>query len=211
VNGSTVNDTTVLLRWTSADPEGDSLGFTLELTDGAGLNLSEDLGGRNRTLGLTDRTSYTWRVIVSDGMDTVASPAFSFTVRVNRPPVIHSVPVLEARPGRTYAYQVVATDPDQDRLRFHLDEGPEGMGMTPEGKVLWVPWTGQAGKDFKVAVTVSDGGLGERQEFTIKVSKAGAPAATAGPSQWTAAGLVVILAAGLTVVWILLGGRRGRG
>jgi hypothetical protein len=83
------------------------------------------------------------------------------------------------------------------------------MGMTPDGKVLWVPWSGQAGKTFKVAIIVSDGELEERQDFTVVVSKAPARKAGAEPGPWMAAAEVALLAVAVTALWILR--RRGRG
>ena len=209
MNGSAVNDTKVQLKWTGLDPEGDRLDYTLEISDGGGYNLTETLGAGNRTLELSDRTNYSWRVIVSDGIETVACPNHTFTVRVNHRPVIHSVPVLEARPGNAYVYQVVATDPDSDNLRYFLAEMPGGMGIERNGRVLWVPSAGQAGEAFRVAITVGDGEFEERQEFTISVSKARTPAVASNPVQWIAAGLVVVLAVGIAVMWILW--REGRG
>lgn len=212
MNGSTVNSTTVQLRWTGMDPEGDRLEYTLELNDGAGHNLTETLTASDRTLELSDRTGYSWRVIVSDGIDTVASPSSSFTVRVNRRPVIHSVPVLEATPGKAYVYRVVATDPDSDRLRFSLAEMPGGMGIDRDGKVLWVPSAGQAGKAYRVAITASDGELEERQEFTIRVGKAPPPAPSdaTGPPLWLAAALALVLALEIAAVRFLWKGGRIR-
>jgi len=208
-----VNGTDVELSWTGVDPEGDALAYTLELFDGAGTNLSKKLDAKNTTLELSDRANYTWRVLVSDGMDTVASTDFTFTVRVDRRPVIHSVPVLEAKPGKAYFYRIVATDPDSDSLRFHLAGGPAGMGIMPDGKVLWVPSAGQAEKSFRVSLTVSDGELEEGQEFTIKVGKAQpqAPSDAMAAPVWLAAVLALVLAVEIAVVWILWKGRRGSG
>lgn len=213
MNGSTVNGTMVELRWTGQDPDGDQLAFLLEFTDGAGYNLTKRTGARNLTLELSDRAVCSWRVTASDGRTDVTSPYCSFAVKVNHRPVIHSVPVLEARPGKAYVYQVVATDPDSDRLRYFLAEMPGGMGIEPGGRVLWVPSAGQAGRSFRVALTVSDGKLEAPQEFTISVAKAlpQAPSEAAGPPLWLAAVLALVLAVEIASVWILWQGRRGRG
>jgi hypothetical protein len=205
MDGSTVSNTSVELGWTGLDADGGALVFMLELGSAAGHNLTRKLEKRNTTLELSDRMEYTWRVIASDGIDNVSSPYQKFTVRVNRRPVIHSVPVLEATPGKAYAYQVVATDPDSDQLRYFPADMPAGMGIEPRGRVLWVPSAGQAGKSFWVVLTVSDGELEQRQEFTINVAKAKpeAPLDPAGPPVWQAAGLAIILAAEIAVVWFL--------
>jgi len=203
MNGSVVNGTAVELRWSSVDPDGDPLSYTLELSDGAGLNLSERLLVRNRTVELQDRLNYTWRVSVSDGIDTVFGPDLTFRVLVNRRPVIHSVPLLEAWPGRSYSYRVVATDPDSDPLRYRLEEGPAGMGLTPDGRALWVPWTGQAGKAFRVVVNVSDGELCERQEFDVSVAPARQATAAGNPAPCIVAAEVAALAAAAAAMWIV--------
>jgi len=88
---------------------------------------------------------------------------------------------------------------------------PGGMGIARGGRVLWVPSAGQAGKAFRVVLTVGDGELEERQEFMIKVGKAQTPAAEENPAPWIAAGLGVVLVVGIAVVWVLWKGKRGRG
>ncbi|MBW2979300.1 hypothetical protein KY307_01465, partial [Candidatus Woesearchaeota archaeon] len=45
----------------------------------------------------------------------------------NNPPVILSEPVTVAYVGEEYHYQVVAHDPDGDKLTYKLDHAPEGM------------------------------------------------------------------------------------
>jgi len=58
----------------------------------------------------------------------------------NGPPSITSTPITRFVVDRAYFYQVEATDPDPDPLRYSIVEGPEGLRIDPEtGLVAWLP------------------------------------------------------------------------
>jgi hypothetical protein len=87
----------------------------------------------------------------------------------NQPPVISSQPPTAA--GPVYVYQVVAADPDGDRLRYYLDMGPDGMMLDRESGRL--EWSVRPRPGKKAAVTLrADDGRGGRavQRFTIDTS-----------------------------------------
>ena len=97
----------------------------------------------------------------------------SFTIRVedtNRLPKITSKALEEVNEGKAYAYQITASDPDQDTLTYKLIHGPETLTIdSVTGRVQWQPDYLQAGL-HKVKVQVDDGkrGIGE-QNFEIEV------------------------------------------
>jgi hypothetical protein len=70
-----------------------------------------------------------------------------------------------------YRYQIQAEDPDEDRLSFSLERGPEGMVIDPEtGLLLW-PLSGTSMGEVEVSISVTDEeGLWARQEFTIQLA-----------------------------------------
>jgi hypothetical protein len=88
---------------------------------------------------------------------------------VNLPPVIvHDQ--KHTFDGKTFTYQIRATDPDDDTLSFHLRSGPSGMTVDPStGMVRWsVPRDFQG--QFNYAFAVKDGHGGEAvQEFSAEI------------------------------------------
>jgi hypothetical protein len=90
-------------------------------------------------------------------------------VIVNQAPVIYSQPVTTVTEDEDYSYQLVAADPEGEKLIYYLSKAPEGMTIGESGLVEWEPTdNGKA----KVLITVSDGQLYAQQQFTIGVSEA---------------------------------------
>jgi len=99
--------------------------------------------------------------------------SFTVSVHVNQPPMITSAPVINATELMSYAYQVIATDPNpDDLLSYNLTQAPAGMlidGVT--GLVTWIPAVGQVG-NYDVLVNVSDqDGAQDTQNYTVIVEK----------------------------------------
>jgi hypothetical protein len=79
--------------------------------------------------------------------------------------VYNSLPVItESKPyfdGKTYRYQVVASDPDEDVLTFKLDKAPDGMTIDPSsGTITWEVHPDDKG-EHEINVIVSDNNGGE--------------------------------------------------
>jgi hypothetical protein len=78
--------------------------------------------------------------------------------------VFNSLPVISERSssfdGETYIYQIAATDPDNDKLTFTLEEGPAGMSVDQSsGIITWDAGPGKTGiYDVKVSVSDNHGG-----------------------------------------------------
>ena len=172
-NGSTVNNTTVELKWNAGDLNMDSLLYTLNITDGDGFRYSENSRISIQTVSLEDGKMYWWNVTVTDGIDTAVSLTFCFTVRQNHRPSILSHPSSTVWVGEAYIYTVRAVDPDGNAVNITLARCPEGMTMVAGTKVVWTPNASQAGKTFTVEVVASDGDLEDRQSFEVKVLRMG--------------------------------------
>ncbi|MDP3640125.1 MAG: Ig domain-containing protein [Nanoarchaeota archaeon] len=86
----------------------------------------------------------------------------------NHPPIITSTPLTTAREDELYTYQVIAEDPDNDPLTYHLVTAPRGMAMTASGLIRWTP--PREGAEL-VRIQVSDGQLSAFQTYTITVTK----------------------------------------
>src|SRR5262249_52059868 len=109
---------------------------------------------------------------VSDGRGGTATQSYDLTVGTsapNDPPVITSTPRTTIQFGRPYLYAVQASDPNQDPLRYSLDEAPLGMTIDTTGLVAWSQLIGQFGT-FSVQVrVVDDRGGAAVQRFTVTV------------------------------------------
>ena len=60
-------------------------------------------------------------------------------VEGGNPPVIVSVPPLDAAVGVEYTYRVRAVDLEGEDVTFDLYRGPAGMTVSPDGMVNWTP------------------------------------------------------------------------
>jgi len=115
--------------------------------------------------------THTVTVRVTDLRGANAQQTFQLTVVPNRPPQITSTPALQATVGAAYRYDVDATDPDNDTLRYRLDGAPLTMNIDAEtGVITWTPGTLHIGNQ-SVAVVAEDGRGGRvRQVWTITVA-----------------------------------------
>ena len=110
-------------------------------------------------------------VTASDGRDD-SRPMESVEVTVGsaHPEISSTPPGMDA--SGVFRYAVKATDPDGDRrLRYRLDEAPEGMQIDEiYGEIVWKPRMDQTGA-HPIAVVVKDStGLETTQRFQIQVS-----------------------------------------
>jgi len=92
------------------------------------------------------------------------------------PPINHAPEFVDFNPpnsadiGTLYEYQVNATDPDDDELKFSLLECPFGMNIDENsGMITWNPDSASIGNNV-VKVMVSDGELNDITSFVIEVS-----------------------------------------
>jgi hypothetical protein len=84
----------------------------------------------------------------------------------NNPPAISSSPPSEFSAGQ-FVYQVAASDPDGDSLRYALKEAPEGMTIDAGGCIRWKPG-GQVKDKASVTIEVTDGNGGSvGQQFNL--------------------------------------------
>ena len=86
---------------------------------------------------------------------------------VNHAPVVLSNPITMATENVKYTYMFKAMDPDGDAIAFTLAEAPNGMTMTENGLVEWVPESGKT--QAKVVIAVTDGEFIVKQQFNIGI------------------------------------------
>jgi YD repeat-containing protein len=156
----------------ATDPNGDPLAWSLAAgPEGAAIDQAAGLVTWNPGPG--DLGTQAVALWVGDGRGGCSEQRYVLSVIApppNRPPVLTSTPVTEARIGVLYFYQVDAADPDNDVLSWSLVNRPPGMQIdSATGLINWTPATEQLGVQ-SVTVQVDDGHGGiARQSYVIRV------------------------------------------
>ncbi|MEM1366955.1 MAG: Calx-beta domain-containing protein [Cyanobacteria bacterium P01_H01_bin.15] len=168
------------------DANDDRLSFRLS-NPPDNVSLDEDTG-RLTWLPTADQLgSQVISVEAIDGEGGRAVQSFSIEVLLDAPndePVILSNPRTSITFGRTYLYQVIATDPNGDPLAFDLPDAPDGMTIDETGLIIWEPAPEQFGPN-SVTLEISDGRGGVvTQDFVVSVLSQGTnqlPTITSNP------------------------------
>jgi len=103
------------------------------------------------------RRGDTIQVRITPFDDTGDGKSYSSAVMTapNGPPQITSQPPANFK-SFDYVYQVVASDPDDTKLEYSLEEAPKGMSIEKwTGKITW-PLKGVEPGTYKVKITVTD-------------------------------------------------------
>ncbi|MBD2466015.1 putative Ig domain-containing protein, partial [Oscillatoria sp. FACHB-1407] len=152
------------------DADGDVLRYQL-LDAPQGMSIDEQTGMVTWAPGSAAIGNHAIRLQASDGRGGVSEQYYTLSMRAappNRPPLVTSIPVVDAQVNEDYTYQVVAQDPDGDPLTYTLLSELEGMQVNPTtGFVTWKPTANQRGTQ-NIVVQVSDGqGDSTLQSFSI--------------------------------------------
>ncbi|MCV3217131.1 putative Ig domain-containing protein [Plectonema radiosum NIES-515] len=160
------------------DVDGDALTYSLA-SKPTGMEITQD-GFISWTPTAAQFGNYTLSVDVSDGTLTTTQ---DFTLNVtnfapNYAPTITSTPNLITNLERTYEYNLIGTDPDNDLLLWSIDSAPEAMVIdATTGALRWQPSATQIG-EHTVAVKLTDAyGAYTGQEFTLTVRGINTPPA----------------------------------
>jgi RHS repeat-associated protein len=154
------------------DADGDALTYSL-LGGPEGLTVDSTTGEIAWNPAATDVGSHQVVVQVEDGQGGVAEQVYTLTVRdtvANRPPVITTLPGVDAAVGEDYTYDVDAIDADGDSLTYSILSGPTGLEIDAQtGLISWTPTADQVG-EFEVTVEVNDAQGGTaNQTYSIVV------------------------------------------
>jgi hypothetical protein len=83
--------------------------------------------------------------------------------------VIQWVSNQEGIVGKSYTYQVQATDPEGDALTYEIAAGPQGMSIDATGKITWTPTSADRGSQSILIEVKDNQGAVTRQPFTLLV------------------------------------------
>jgi fibro-slime domain-containing protein/RHS repeat-associated protein len=170
---------TYIYQITATDPNSDPLTYSL-INSPAGMSINNQ-GLLTWTPNPSQIGQSTIQIQVSDGRGGVTSQQFGLDVVsvgsiVNHSPEITSRPTFTTNLGKTYSYQLVGADSDNDTLIWSLDSAPIGMVIDANTGILkWNPTSTQIGT-HTIAVRLTDAyGLYVGQEYTLKVNGVNTP------------------------------------
>ncbi|MDR3108366.1 MAG: hypothetical protein LBU65_01585, partial [Planctomycetaceae bacterium] len=153
------------LSATSAD--GNAVTFYLVSQDGTTTEIPD--GNLHLTWDTAGAKPLIIRAVNLDGAwveQHFTIQVFEPVVITNEPPVIRSVPTEQIRLNDTYQYRIVATDPNDDTLKYRLANAPKNASLSHDGLLAWYPSvTGQ----YEFTIAVSDGEYETLQSFTLNV------------------------------------------
>ncbi len=180
-DGATEIDIEADISWTCSDPDGDDLTYDVyfEANDpNPDVLVSNDQTETTYDPGIMmPETTYYWQIIAKDENGaSVPSSIWHFTTKEvpNLPP---SAPTIDGpnsgKPGIEYNYKLNAVDPNGDDVRYHIDWGDIGTGLTdfnPSGDDVTVAhtWDDQGTYTIKVKAEDSNGLVGP--EATLEVT-----------------------------------------
>jgi len=175
---------------TATDPDGEPV--TLALNKSPATMIFKDGQVRWETTA-ADIGAHEVELEASDPRGGYATQTWTLEVvpaSSNRAPVISTTPGIVGTAGKTYTYQVSASDPDGDTMTYSLETAPAEMIISGTGKVEWAIPEGTAGS-FNVEIKVSDDkGAYTLQTYSIGVGGTGnqPPRITSQPTSTATAG-----------------------
>jgi Putative Ig domain len=138
--------------------------------------------------------NHTVTVKLADSYGAFTNQEFTLKVTgTNTPPTIASTPITKGAANQAYVYQVAATDPENDALRYSLGKRPQGMTIDTAGKISWTPQSAQVGS-HTVEVQVTDTqGATTTQTYNLEV---GTTAINHAPEITSTPGLLADISSG---------------
>ncbi|MBK7930881.1 MAG: VCBS repeat-containing protein [Bryobacterales bacterium] len=153
---------------TDPDP-GDILSWSLvEAPTGATINSASGLVLFNAAAP----GAYPFTIEVADLLGAFHRQSFTVNIAaiVNNPPVFTSTPPTNVEAGQSLVYQAAATDPEADTILFSLVSGPNGMAITPTGRLTWTIPNNAAGSQNVVLRAADPSGASSQQAFTLTIA-----------------------------------------
>ena len=192
VTVSEVTTESARIAWKTDEPASSNVTVGPVGTAGADTPLDGPLTTTPTVIlgGLTPDALYAYRVSSQDAAGNVAvSAEGSFRTAalpplppVNGPPTSESIQRQVVAEGQPLAVQLVAVDPDGDRLSFSASGLPAGATLN-ENLLLWTPSYDQAG-GYDILASVSDGEHTVTQTVPITVTDTNrSPVIEAGTDQ----------------------------
>lgn len=143
----------------AVDPDSDPLSYRL-LVAPQGMSINAESGLISWHTSTSDIGNQTVITEVKDDRGGFARQSYTLSIteaKPNRPPLLTSTPIVDARVNGRYFYDVEARDADGDVLRYELVEAPVAMSIDSDtGIIQWLPSYLQMGS-HPIHVKVTDG------------------------------------------------------
>ncbi|NJO28117.1 MAG: RHS famlily protein, partial [Richelia sp. SL_2_1] len=155
---------------TGSDVDGDYVVWSIEDAP-LGMVINPQTGALRWNPTSEQIGKHTVAVRLTDANGAYVGQEFTLYVNgINTPPQIVSTPITRAAINQDYKYQIVATDPENDKLTYSLGNSPAGMTVSENGLITWTPEENQL-DDINVSVFVTDTqGATSNQSFTIEIA-----------------------------------------
>jgi len=139
------------------DPDNDVLTYTLsENAPESMVLLNTGLIIWTPTEGILTSDEIT--ITIDDGNGNIEFQTFEIFVEpVNDLPVITSLPIENSYVNSEYSYQLQIDDPDNDMFYYDLSNNPDGMVVSSEGLITWIP--DKTGLYEEISIKISDSEL----------------------------------------------------
>ncbi|MCK4902360.1 MAG: hypothetical protein KAS76_03300, partial [Thermoplasmatales archaeon] len=184
LDGSTEINLDADIHWSCSDPDGDDLFYDVyfEANDHyPDLLVSSNQPETSYDPGTMEpETTYFWQIVVRDEFGaSTTGPIWHFTTeeQPNLPPgAPNIVGPSSGAPGTEYDYILNAVDPDGDDVRYHIDWGDGGTGITdlnPSGDDMLVShtWDEQKTNIVKVKAEDANGLIGPESTLTVTMPR----------------------------------------
>lgn len=192
----------------------DALTYSWTQIDSSGLVGTDAIGETTSVFRVTPPvlpegsgpTTLTYRVSVSDGVNTAITQDFSFTVTppVNTPPTVDAGPDRTVGSGLTIGLEGSASDPDADAVVSYLWSAPAGGGTFSDaadaGSFYTAPKVaaGSPAREITLTLEAADGLDTATSTMIVTVTPNAAPVVSAGADQTVVSGGQVSLNASAT-------------
>lgn len=162
----------------ASDADGDNLSFSL-IAAPQGMTLSGNT--LNWIPGYTQAGNHKVRIAVKDS-ETQAEQNFTLAIaNTNREPQWQTSSLPQGKENQAYSAQLKATDADGDALTYTLENGPQGLSVSADGKLNWQPDFDSAGS-HNISLSVSDGESSTALELPLSIANTNRkPAFTSEP------------------------------
>lgn len=172
VSGS--EDSTIAVPIRTVDPDGDQLSYTVLTQPAHGT-----LGGTPPLLNYTPEANYSgsdsFQFKVSDGFAESLIAIVTLTVDpVNDPPTLNAIEKTVLDSGKELSFKASGSDIDvpAQTLIYSLKFGPDGMTVSKQGEVYWLPKSSQRPSINTIVIQLSDGIASVDRSFVVEASEA---------------------------------------
>lgn len=154
----------------ATDPDNDSIIYRL-LRAPAGMEIDTLSGMISWIPGPAQQGIHNVKVIICDKHGGYDNQEYNINVGnyINSIPLIISKADRYVELGKSYYYQITATDKDGDPLNYSIVNGPMHMDVSTCGLITWHPTSVQTGENHvEIEVFDEKGGI-VRQQFAVNV------------------------------------------